>query len=459
MANSGTPRRSFRNASIHAWGQEDGVLRNRNVSAWDTRVVGYYLEMESNFLCRVFAYDKISTDFIRAYYQSVIAGTIVCPTGDVLYTDGMRISGMLITYLGNSIVNSIQIAVRAEKAGICNLEEVLRGTGPLKVLTSGDDSVVRGEKLAVKAFANFLEHSMESGFIRKEIDPDEPTEVIEDFASVEFCSHHYTPVKIDTFFGSDSVWMPIRSGRRIYSTLLYDLSATQPGNLDERLGLLNSTAISTLAMYPHIPWVRATTLAILSQVQRKGKNISWKEDWLEKSGLLPVWHKYVSPKVYGPESFVVADSAALAVYGNNIPSQTIRSMERGTRSPCRKLHRPTSLAALAGRGHIHCPAGEQSGLHKGGAAATRPHGRSAGHHPIECLATALGLSAYNGDSMTSIAKRCGVTRAAVSKRCVDITERLNLPPSRAMRSKEARTTYRHSQLKSQSSPDARSYYT
>jgi hypothetical protein len=66
---------------------------------------------------------------------------------------------------------------------------------------------------------------------------------------------------------------------------------------------------------------------------------------------------------------------------------------------------------------------------------------------VECLAVALGLSAYNGESMTTIAKRHGVTRAAVSKRCVDITTQLNLPPSRAMRSEKARKTYRNSQLK------------
>jgi hypothetical protein len=63
---------------------------------------------------------------------------------------------------------------------------------------------------------------------------------------------------------------------------------------------------------------------------------------------------------------------------------------------------------------------------------------------VECLAVALGLSAYNGESMTSIAKRHGVTRAAVSKRCVDITMQLNLPPSRAMRSEKARKIYRTS---------------
>ena len=66
---------------------------------------------------------------------------------------------------------------------------------------------------------------------------------------------------------------------------------------------------------------------------------------------------------------------------------------------------------------------------------------------VECLAVALGLSSYNGESMTSIAHRHGVSRAAVSKRCVDITTQLNLPPSRAMRSEKARKTYRKSRTK------------
>ena len=66
---------------------------------------------------------------------------------------------------------------------------------------------------------------------------------------------------------------------------------------------------------------------------------------------------------------------------------------------------------------------------------------------LDCLSIALGLRVYSGDSMTLIAKRYGVTRAAVSKRCVDIVERLKLPPSRAMRSETARRIYRNSQLK------------
>jgi len=65
----------------------------------------------------------------------------------------------------------------------------------------------------------------------------------------------------------------------------------------------------------------------------------------------------------------------------------------------------------------------------------------------ECIALVSGLS-YQGDSMTDIAKRHGITRAAVSKRCVELTELLDLRPSRAMRSLTARDRYRTARLKS-----------
>jgi DNA-directed RNA polymerase specialized sigma24 family protein len=65
----------------------------------------------------------------------------------------------------------------------------------------------------------------------------------------------------------------------------------------------------------------------------------------------------------------------------------------------------------------------------------------------ECIALVSGL-AYTGSSMTEIAKRHGISRAAVSKRCVELTELLDLPPSRAMRSLTARKRYRDARLKS-----------
>jgi hypothetical protein len=65
---------------------------------------------------------------------------------------------------------------------------------------------------------------------------------------------------------------------------------------------------------------------------------------------------------------------------------------------------------------------------------------------VECLAVVSGLS-YSGDSMSAIAGRHKVTRAAVSKRCVELTERLDLLPSRAMRSLTARKAYREAQIR------------
>ena len=59
----------------------------------------------------------------------------------------------------------------------------------------------------------------------------------------------------------------------------------------------------------------------------------------------------------------------------------------------------------------------------------------------ECIALVSGLS-YTDSSMTEIAGRHGITRAAVSKRCVELTELLDLKPSRAMRSLTARKRYR-----------------
>lgn len=64
---------------------------------------------------------------------------------------------------------------------------------------------------------------------------------------------------------------------------------------------------------------------------------------------------------------------------------------------------------------------------------------------LDCLALVTGL-AYDGDSMTEIARRHEVTRAAVSKRCVELTQSLHLKPSRAMRSLLARQNSQRSRM-------------
>lgn len=65
---------------------------------------------------------------------------------------------------------------------------------------------------------------------------------------------------------------------------------------------------------------------------------------------------------------------------------------------------------------------------------------------LEVLALVSGIC-YRGLSETEIAKRHGITRAAVSKRCVELTNDLGLPPSRAMKSEKSRKAYAEAQEK------------
>ena len=71
----------------------------------------------------------------------------------------------------------------------------------------------------------------------------------------------------------------------------------------------------------------------------------------------------------------------------------------------------------------------------------------------ECIAIVSGLN-YSGASMTRIAAKYGITRAAVSKRCVELTELLGLRPSRAMRSLTAREAYRSARIQSARSDES-----
>jgi len=59
---------------------------------------------------------------------------------------------------------------------------------------------------------------------------------------------------------------------------------------------------------------------------------------------------------------------------------------------------------------------------------------------LDCYALVTGVG-YMGETMTTIAKRHGLSRAAVSKRCVTICNALNLPPPPAMRKLTARRAY------------------
>jgi hypothetical protein len=65
----------------------------------------------------------------------------------------------------------------------------------------------------------------------------------------------------------------------------------------------------------------------------------------------------------------------------------------------------------------------------------------------ECLALATGV-AYQGASESAIAKKYGITRAAVSKRCIEICERVGVKNHRAMRTDRACRAYATARVES-----------
>lgn len=66
---------------------------------------------------------------------------------------------------------------------------------------------------------------------------------------------------------------------------------------------------------------------------------------------------------------------------------------------------------------------------------------------VECMALVTGIG-YEGASMAEIARRHGVTRAAVSKRCVDLCDAFGIAPVRAMRPEKNRERCREARLQS-----------
>lgn len=65
---------------------------------------------------------------------------------------------------------------------------------------------------------------------------------------------------------------------------------------------------------------------------------------------------------------------------------------------------------------------------------------------VECLMLASGI-AYQGASETSIAKKHGLTRAAISKRCIVLADNIGIKNLRAMRSQKVRDQNRLARIK------------
>jgi len=69
---------------------------------------------------------------------------------------------------------------------------------------------------------------------------------------------------------------------------------------------------------------------------------------------------------------------------------------------------------------------------------------------IDCFAYVTNVSSYDGVTQADIAERHGVSRAAVSKICIEICEEFNLRPPPGMRSKKTRKACSRAQIRKNS---------
>jgi hypothetical protein len=70
----------------------------------------------------------------------------------------------------------------------------------------------------------------------------------------------------------------------------------------------------------------------------------------------------------------------------------------------------------------------------------------------ECIAFVMGLNISGGKSETAIARKHGVNKATVSKRCVRLKQVFGLDPSRGMKSEKAVESYRARQTGKRARP-------
>lgn len=62
-------------------------------------------------------------------------------------------------------------------------------------------------------------------------------------------------------------------------------------------------------------------------------------------------------------------------------------------------------------------------------------------YELDCFTLATGAGYRDGKSVKVVAKRWGVSKAAVSKQCVKICDKFGFPPSAAMKSESSRESY------------------
>lgn len=136
------------------------------------------------------------------------------------------------------------------------------------IYISGDDSVNMGTYSEMQKLVEGKWYWEAVDYQLK--DPDMPIKRIP--SEVDFCSHYFRKVRIQ----NNLEYMPTRSAARIMATIMMDLSAGNPTDVEERKSLLKGALLCTRVCYYTIPWVRKFTEAGLSQLLDTEAKADWR---------------------------------------------------------------------------------------------------------------------------------------------------------------------------------------
>nr|QZX45361.1 polyprotein AB [Macrobrachium flavivirus 1] len=179
-----------------------------DVEAWDTKVGSQFLDLEDHFF-RGLSHDPLLVERIYELYRSPLILLPIYEGGDykahLIQGLGKRMSGTYVTYIANTVTNTVLNCYRAKRAFSCTTQEVF---SKLSFFISGDDLVIAGtlenmQRLAEQDVHDELGFNLKGGY----------KPITENFEEIDFCSHHYTKVVKKDKKSHEilfSKWMPVR---------------------------------------------------------------------------------------------------------------------------------------------------------------------------------------------------------------------------------------------------------
>ena len=120
-----------------------------------------------------------------------------------------RLSGTIVTYVGNTITNTnktithLALALCPELVKENRLDDAADAIWKkvddkeLNCYISGDDKVVLVTQQNIISISKKIRYWENTGYVRKDIDPQQPSHIITKFKHIDFCSHRPIEVKFE----------------------------------------------------------------------------------------------------------------------------------------------------------------------------------------------------------------------------------------------------------------------